>query len=333
MLPRWGAGERTAQVVQESLGIDPGGARPPLPRLAHAPPRPLHQAVRPRPAHAPRSTTPARPPAPTRTTPRAGGAGARPLRRRAEARGRRRPRRGPAPRPQAAGRPLRQAPPGHAGEERRRGRAPRRQDDRRRQRRLRRADEGRRPRRAQEGRRRREAEPRGRPQARPHPGRAPPGPLRPRPQASDKTGELWALSPHRPCSTSTTARCGTCSSSASLENGDWEEARKVGESAMFIDVHNWKTHRLYARALARTGRFVSAVYELNSALVCHPKPAGPGRASTASWPRPTRSSRSRRWRKQALEYQKQIAAAPRRGLARAGRRHGARTRRDAGAGT
>ena len=30
-------------------------------------------------------------------------------------------------------------------------------------------------------------------------------------------------------------------------------------------------HRNYARALARTGRFVSAVYELNSALVCKPK--------------------------------------------------------------
>jgi cellulose synthase operon protein C len=57
-----------------------------------------------------------------------------------------------------------------------------------------------------------------------------------------------------------------------LERGDWEEARKVGESAMFIDVRNWKTHRRYARALARTGRFVSAVYELNSALVCQPKP-------------------------------------------------------------
>ena len=30
-----------------------------------------------------------------------------------------------------------------------------------------------------------------------------------------------------------------------------------------------------ARALARTGRFVTAVYELNSALVCKPKPKEP----------------------------------------------------------
>jgi cellulose synthase operon protein C len=57
-----------------------------------------------------------------------------------------------------------------------------------------------------------------------------------------------------------------------VERGLWEEARKVGESAMFIDVQNPKVHRLYARALARTGNFVSAVYELNSALVCKPKP-------------------------------------------------------------
>ena len=58
-----------------------------------------------------------------------------------------------------------------------------------------------------------------------------------------------------------------------VERGDWEEARKVGESAMFVDVHNPRTHRLYARALARTGHFISAIYELNSALVCKPKPA------------------------------------------------------------
>jgi tetratricopeptide (TPR) repeat protein len=57
-----------------------------------------------------------------------------------------------------------------------------------------------------------------------------------------------------------------------LAKGQWEEARQVGESSMFVDVKNPKTHRMYARALARTGRFLSAVYELNSALVCKPKP-------------------------------------------------------------
>ena len=57
-----------------------------------------------------------------------------------------------------------------------------------------------------------------------------------------------------------------------VERGAWEEARKVGESAIFVDVANPEIHRLYARALARTGRFVSAIYELNSALLCKPKP-------------------------------------------------------------
>lgn len=57
-----------------------------------------------------------------------------------------------------------------------------------------------------------------------------------------------------------------------LAKGDWEEARKVGEGAIFVDVANPKLHRMYARALARTGNFVSAIYELNSALVCKPKP-------------------------------------------------------------
>jgi predicted Zn-dependent protease len=56
-----------------------------------------------------------------------------------------------------------------------------------------------------------------------------------------------------------------------VEKGHWEEARAVGESTMFVDVANPEVHRLYARALARTGRFVSAVYELNSAIVCKPK--------------------------------------------------------------
>ena len=57
-----------------------------------------------------------------------------------------------------------------------------------------------------------------------------------------------------------------------VKSGQWEEAAKIGEGALFVDVANPKIHRLYARALARTGRFVTAVYELNSAIVCKPKP-------------------------------------------------------------
>ncbi|WP_156041312.1 tetratricopeptide repeat protein [Chondromyces apiculatus] len=58
-----------------------------------------------------------------------------------------------------------------------------------------------------------------------------------------------------------------------VEQGQWEEARRVGESALFVDVASSETHRLYARALARTGHHLSAIYELNSALIAHPKPA------------------------------------------------------------
>ncbi|MBK8251851.1 MAG: tetratricopeptide repeat protein [Polyangiaceae bacterium] len=56
-----------------------------------------------------------------------------------------------------------------------------------------------------------------------------------------------------------------------VERGLWEEARKVGESAIFVDVANAEIHRLYARALARTGNHLSAIFELNSAVLCHPK--------------------------------------------------------------
>lgn len=57
-----------------------------------------------------------------------------------------------------------------------------------------------------------------------------------------------------------------------LDRGLWEEAEKAGESAIYVDVMNPKVHRMYARALARRGKFVSAIYELNSAILCKPKP-------------------------------------------------------------
>lgn len=56
-----------------------------------------------------------------------------------------------------------------------------------------------------------------------------------------------------------------------VERGLWEEARKIGEGALFVDVANPEIHRLYARALARTGNQVSAIYELNSAILCKPE--------------------------------------------------------------
>ncbi len=95
-----------------------------------------------------------------------------------------------------------------------------------------------------------------------------------------------------------------------LAKGDWEEARKVGESALFIDVHNWKTHRLYAKALARTGNFVSAVYELNSALVCHPKLPKDQAEIYGELVKAYTKLKEPEMAKQAQEYQTQIEAAP-----------------------
>jgi cellulose synthase operon protein C len=46
----------------------------------------------------------------------------------------------------------------------------------------------------------------------------------------------------------------------------WDEARRVGEGAVFVDLLGGPTHVLYARALAATGAHDRAVYELDSAL-------------------------------------------------------------------
>jgi cellulose synthase operon protein C len=93
------------------------------------------------------------------------------------------------------------------------------------------------------------------------------------------------------------------------EKGAWEEAAKVGEGAMFVDVKNPKTHRLYARALARTGRFLSAVYELNSALVCKPKPKDEAAIYDALAQAYDKLGEAD-FAKQAREYQRQIESAP-----------------------
>jgi tetratricopeptide (TPR) repeat protein len=52
----------------------------------------------------------------------------------------------------------------------------------------------------------------------------------------------------------------------------WDEAKKVGESAIFVDVESPLMHTNYARALAATGAHDKAEYELESALVCDGKP-------------------------------------------------------------
>ncbi|WP_437591861.1 tetratricopeptide repeat protein [Sorangium sp. So ce1000] len=93
-----------------------------------------------------------------------------------------------------------------------------------------------------------------------------------------------------------------------VERGAWEEARKVGEGAIFVDVANPEIHRLYARALARTGRHVSAIYELNSALLAGSKP---GDAAEIYGELAKAYAKMKRddYAKQALEYQKAMRGA------------------------
>ncbi|HWL89568.1 MAG TPA: tetratricopeptide repeat protein, partial [Polyangiaceae bacterium] len=58
----------------------------------------------------------------------------------------------------------------------------------------------------------------------------------------------------------------------------WEEARTVGESAIFVDVEHAPTHVAYARALSNLGDRNKAIFELESALACA---APPKEAATA----------------------------------------------------
>jgi cellulose synthase operon protein C len=52
----------------------------------------------------------------------------------------------------------------------------------------------------------------------------------------------------------------------------WEDARRIGESAIFVDVTGGATHALYARALSAQNAHDKAAYELESALLCAGKP-------------------------------------------------------------
>lgn len=58
-----------------------------------------------------------------------------------------------------------------------------------------------------------------------------------------------------------------------VARGLWEEAVLVGEGAIFVDVANPEVHRLYARALARSGRHLTAIFEYNSAILAGAPPA------------------------------------------------------------
>jgi Flp pilus assembly protein TadD len=57
-----------------------------------------------------------------------------------------------------------------------------------------------------------------------------------------------------------------------VETRQFAEAKAVGESAIFVDVENHAIHSLYAMALSQTGDHAKALFELESALLCHPPP-------------------------------------------------------------
>jgi len=53
-----------------------------------------------------------------------------------------------------------------------------------------------------------------------------------------------------------------------VQRKEWAEAVKVGESALFVDVHSAPVHIAYARALSAVGRHDAAQFEAESALLC-----------------------------------------------------------------
>jgi tetratricopeptide (TPR) repeat protein len=52
----------------------------------------------------------------------------------------------------------------------------------------------------------------------------------------------------------------------------YDEARRVGEAAIYADVNGLSTHQLFASALAASHELDRAVFELNSALLCPGRP-------------------------------------------------------------
>jgi tetratricopeptide (TPR) repeat protein len=53
----------------------------------------------------------------------------------------------------------------------------------------------------------------------------------------------------------------------------WDEARRVGQAAIYVDVESAEIHVDYARALSAGGDHAAASFELESALLCDEKPS------------------------------------------------------------
>ena len=57
-----------------------------------------------------------------------------------------------------------------------------------------------------------------------------------------------------------------------VSSGQWDEAKRVGQAAIYVDVASAAIHVSYARALSATGEHEAAAFELESALLCDSKP-------------------------------------------------------------
>jgi tetratricopeptide (TPR) repeat protein len=55
-----------------------------------------------------------------------------------------------------------------------------------------------------------------------------------------------------------------------VARGLWDEAEKIGEGALYVDIHGADTHTLYAEALLHTKKVDKAIFEADSALLCEP---------------------------------------------------------------
>jgi cellulose synthase operon protein C len=59
-----------------------------------------------------------------------------------------------------------------------------------------------------------------------------------------------------------------------VAKGELAEARKIGEAALYVDIHGGETHALYAEALLGTNATDKAIFEADSALLCGDLKAG-----------------------------------------------------------
>ncbi|HEY1954951.1 MAG TPA: tetratricopeptide repeat protein [Polyangiaceae bacterium] len=55
-----------------------------------------------------------------------------------------------------------------------------------------------------------------------------------------------------------------------VDDKEWQEAKKIGEAALFVAIYDAHVHMNYARALSALGDHERAVFELESALLCEP---------------------------------------------------------------